>query len=77
MTLKGSVLRLESTGDENIVWWAEMAERFENSLDNKDAALFSKTLFDLFYRSFCSTRKMLCEIGVEQAGLVAVPIIFK
>lgn len=77
MTLKGSVLRLESTGDEKIVWWAEMAERFENSLDNKDAALFSKTLFDLFYRSFCSTRKMLCEIGVEQAGLVAVPIIFK
>ena len=77
MTLKGSVLRLENTGDENIVWWPEMAEQFENSLDNKDAALFSKTLFSLFYRSFCSTRETLCEIGIEQAALVAVPLVFK
>lgn len=53
-----------------------MAEQFENSLDNKDAALFSKTLFDLFHRSFCSTRETLCEIGVKQAASVAVPLIF-
>lgn len=76
MTLKGSVLRLESTGDEHIMWWPEMSLQFENSLNQKDAALFSKTFSDLLCRSFFSTKETLCEIGIEQATSVASPIAF-
>lgn len=71
LLLKGSVLRLEETGDEPVPQWDQISQSIRESLDNRDSAQFGRAYQMLFEANFASTKLTLVEIGVNGADEVA------
>ena len=71
LLLKGSLLRLEETGDEAVPQWTQISQSIRDSLASRDSAQFSRAFETLFEANFSATKLTLLEIGVSGADEVA------
>lgn len=71
LLLKGSVLRLEETGDEPFSQWTQISQSIRESLINRNSAQFGRAYQMLFETNFAAAKLTLLEIGVSGADEIA------
>lgn len=70
LLLKGSILRLEETGEESVADWPRISSSIRRGCVHADYTLLAQTFQEIFENNFATAKQTLIEIGVDGAEMI-------